>query len=171
MNNLSDEEDKRSGKDRRAMPPTATVICTQPCQPIVKSLDKIESELKSDQKDRDKEVHRKLDNIFSCLALKIPSKLFWRVIGGFFTLVFAIGGVTIAGTLWSIYGMVSEVKGDLKTISVTVARTASDVSTHIIRADNKNDNFDRRLDAIEQGKTFFNFYDKQHPPQQKENRK
>jgi len=144
-------------------------ICTQPCNPIVESLGKIESKFEVEQDERDIEVHKKLDGIYTCLADKIPSKLFWKVVYGLGILVFVVGGGGIAGTLWSIYGMVSDVKGtvievrgELAVMKVTVDRTALDVGSHITRAELKNDEFDRRLDNVEKGETFFNFYHKQH---------
>ena len=166
MNQYKGENRRNGMVDRRD---EKLAICTQPCKPIVESLEKIELKFEAEQKERDVEVHKKLDGIFACLADKIPSKLFWRVVYGLGILVFVVGGAGISGTLWSIYGnvlevkgSVLEVKGELAVMAVTVNNTSVNLRGHMDRAQNKNDIFDERLDSIEQGTTFFNFYNKQH---------
>jgi len=158
--------DRRSGADRRE-------ICSEVCKPIVleldrrRDMDRIDLERRTKDKiidldKRDEKIHNKLDKIYTCLGAKIPSKLFWRVVSGFSIFIFVICGVGITGTLWSIYGMVSEVKAQIQVVSVTVDTTAVDLKSHLVRAEKKYDIFDSRLDKVEQGDTFFNFYNKQH---------
>ena len=160
---MADEiNERRSGDGRRKMD------CIQPCTPIVEELDKRDTKLEKILENKDKEVHKKLDSIFTCLGTKIPSALFWRIVYGLGILVFVVGGAGIGGTLWGIYGMVSEVKTDVKVMGVTVNNTSIDLKSHMARASTKHDEFDSRLDDIEKGETFYNFYKKQHPIRSRE---
>ena len=189
------EDDRRSGLDRRIIPPQ---VCVEVCKPLVNELanrdvklaivldktvekvkaditandEKVKSEMKKMKSEMEKignNTHKKLDSISDCIKEKIPSKLFWRVVYGFSILIFGICGAGIVGTLWSIYGIISdvqikvvEVRGNLSAMSVTVQNTAENLKSHLIKADRKYDEFDHRLDKVEKGETFFNFYNKQH---------
>ena len=73
--------------------------------------------------------------------------------------------IGIGGTLWDLKSTVSIIATDVKVMAVTVDNTSTDLKSHLTRAENKNDNFDERLDKIERGETYFNFYNKgeMHP--------
>jgi len=175
-NDFTTNLERRSGMRRRE----DSLVCKELCRPIVleldrrREMDRVDLDKRTrdriaDLDKRDEKIHHKLDEIHNCLGTKIPSKLFWRVVSGFGILVFVICGVGIAGTLWSIYGMVSEVKSEVQVVSVMVDNTAVDLKSHLNRAENKYDSFDKRLDQIEQGTTFFNFYNRQHKSETKPN--
>lgn len=134
--------DRRTNvEDRRQNPP----MCAQPCIPIVNELDK-----------RDSEVHTKLDNIYTCLGTKVPSKIFWRLATGVGIIVF----IGIGGTLWEMKSTISQIDTNVKVMTVTVNSTSQNLSSHITRADSKFDEFDERLDSIERGDTYFNFHNR-----------
>ena len=149
--------DRRSGYERREMPPE----CKNPCDPIVKELNNRDEEFKKVIDNLDGRVHSKLDKIFTCLAEKIPSKLFWRIVFAGMTFVFIIIGGGVAGTFWALKNSISEIDTNVKVMAVTVNRTAEDMNTHIIRAEQKYDSFDQRLDSIERGDTYFNFHNRE----------
>ena len=148
-----------------------TPICGEVCRPIVVELNRRDDKLKSEldktaetvkaELDRTQGIlHGKLDGIYSCLAAKIPSRLFWRVMGGFFTLVFGICGIGIAGTLWSIYGTVLSVNNKVDVMAVTVKDTREDLKYHLVRYDMLGKTIDDRLNKIEIGETYYRYHEK-----------
>ena len=157
----------------------APVCKKEVCKPIVLELnardeklkvelDKTAEKVKAELDSLMTKIHVKLDGIYSCLASKIPSRLFWRVIGGFFTLVFGICGVGIAATLWSIYGTVLEVNSKVDVLDVTVKSTAVDLKTHLIRYERKSDQVDARLNKVEQGETYYRYHEKTEKQKERE---
>ena len=146
-------------------------ICGEICKPIVIELNtrdeklKIELERTAEKVKRELDrtqtsLHVKLDGIYLCLASKIPSRLFWRVIGAFFTLVFGICGLAIAGSLWSIYGKVLEVSTKVDVMAVTVTDTRENLKFHLVQYDIKGRIIDNRLNKIETGETYYRYHDK-----------
>ena len=146
-------------------------MCGEVCKPIVLELNRRDEKLKSElgktaekvKAELDKSqgtLHVKLDGIYTCLASKIPSKLFWRVVTGFSILVFGICGVGIAGTLWSIYGTVLQVNEKVAVMAVTLEHTSSNLKTHLIRYERKSDQVDARLNKVEQGETYYRYHEK-----------
>ena len=169
-------EERRNGKERRAMPPE---ICGEVCKPIVLELNRRDDKLKVElEKTADKvkeeldktqsTLHVKLDGIYTCLASKVPSKLFWKIITGFSILVFGICGAGIAGTLWSIYGTVLQVNEKVAVMAVTLENTSSNLKTHLIRYEWKSDQVDSRLNKVEQGETYYRYHDKTERQRKKE---
>ena len=180
-------EERRNGKERRAMPPE---ICGEVCKPIVLELNRRDDKLKVElEKTADKvkdelnrkdeglkveldqtaiKLHTKLDGIYTCLASKVPSKLFWKIITGFSIFVFGICGAGIVGTLWSIYGTVLQVNEKVAVMAVTLDITSSNLKTHLIRDDLKNDQVDARLNKVEQGETYYRYHDKTERQKKKE---
>jgi len=145
--------------------------CGEVCKPMVLELNRRDDKLKSElgktaekvKAELDKTqglLHVKLDGIYSCLASKIPSRLFWRVMGGFFTLVFGICGIGIAGTLWSIYGTVLSVNNKVDVMAVTVKDTREDLKYHLVRYDMQGKTVNDRLNKIEIGETYYRYHDK-----------
>lgn len=151
-------DDRRSGLERRGLPPN----CRQPCEPIVKVIEKRDASWKESLVKLESEVHAKLDKIFTCLGTKIPSKLFWKLIsaGAFF--IFVVIGGSVAGTLWSLRSTIADIATDVKVMSVSVKLTANQMNQHVTRAEMKYDEFDKRLDSIERGETYFNFHDRDY---------
>ena len=148
-----------------------TPICSEVCRPIVielndrddklkVELDKTAEKVKAELDKTQSILHVKLDGIYTCLASKVPSRLFWRVVGGFFTLVFGICGIGIAGTLWSIYGTVLEVNNKVDVMAVTVKDTREDLKYHLIRGEMQNIEIDKRLDKVERGETYYRYHEK-----------
>ena len=149
----------------------APVCKKEVCKPIVLELNARDEKLKTEldktaekvKEELDKTLstlHVKLDGIYTCLASKVPSKLFWKIITGFSILVFGICGVGIAGTLWSIYGTVLQVNEKVAVMAVTLENTSSDLKTHLIRYERKSDQVDARLNKVEQGETYYRYHDK-----------
>ena len=145
--------------------------CGEVCKPIVLELNHRDEKLKAEldktaekvKEELDKTLitlHGKLDGIYTCLASKVPSKLFWKIITGFSIFVFGICGAGIVGTLWSIYGTVLEVNKKVAVMAVTLENTSSDLKTHLIRYERKSDQVDARLNKIEQGETYYRYHDK-----------
>jgi hypothetical protein len=158
-----EKTNRRSGMERREIPP-----CVQPCKPIVDDLDKRDAKLVDDLDKRDNKlqmmlkqwdeaIHRKLDKVFECLETKIPSRIFWRALGfgGFFVFVF------MGGMMWSLKSTVSEIDTNVKIMNVTVNSTGINVKENIIRAEQKYNEFDRRLDKIERGDVYYKLKEKE----------
>ena len=146
-------------------------ICKEVCKPIIvelnsrdeklkTSLEKTAEKVRLEQEKTNQILTVKLDGIYTCLSSKIPSRLFWRVIGGFFTLVFGICGIGIAGTLWSIYGTVLEVNQKVEVMAVTVKNTREDLKYHLVRYEMQNRAIDERLDKVERGETYYRYHEK-----------
>ena len=135
-------------------------ICKEVCKPIIVELNNRDERLKTTLEKSHQVLTVKLDGIYTCLSSKIPSRLFWRVIGGFFTLVFGICGLGIAGTLWSIYGTVLEVNQKVEVMAVTVKNTREDLKYHLVRYEMQNRQTDERLDKVEQGETYYRYHEK-----------
>ena len=157
--------ERRNGKERRAMPPT---VCNEVCKPIVVELDKRDEKMRVNLEKVVEKIHIKLDGIYTCLASKVPSKLFWKIITGFSIFVFGICGAGIVGTLWSIYGTVLQVNEKVAVMAVTLDITSSNLKTHLIRDDLKNDQVDARLDKVEQGEIYYRYHDKTERQRKKE---
>ena len=157
--------ERRNGKERRAMPPT---VCNEVCKPIVVELDKRDEKMRVNLEKVVEKIHIKLDGIYTCLASKVPSKLFWKIITGFSIFVFGICGAGIVGTLWSIYGTVLQVNEKVAVMTVTLDITSSNLKTHLIRDDLKNDQVDARLNKVEQGETYYRYHDKTERQKKKE---
>jgi len=149
----------------------APVCKKEVCKPIVLELNARDEKLKTEldktaekvKEELDKTLstlHVKLDGIYTCLASKVPSKLFWKIITGFSIFVFGICGAGIVGTLWSIYGTVLEVNKKVAVMAVTLENTSSDLKTHLIRYERKSDQVDARLNKVEQGETYYRYHDK-----------
>ena len=135
-------------------------ICKEVCKPIVVELNSRDERLKTTLEKSHQVLTVKLDGIYTCLSSKIPSRLFWRVIGGFFTLVFGICGIGIAGTLWSIYGTILEVNQKVEVMSVTVKNTREDLKYHLVRYEMQNRAIDEPLDKVERGETYYRYHEK-----------
>jgi len=135
-------------------------ICKEVCKPIIVELNNRDERLKTTLEKSHQVLTVKLDGIYTCLSSKIPSRLFWRVIGGFFTLVFGICGLGIAGTLWSIYGTVLEVNQKVEVMAVTVKNTREDLKYHLVRYEMQNRQTDERLDKVERGETYYRYHEK-----------
>jgi len=142
-------------------------ICKEVCKPIIVELNSRDERLKTSLEKFHQVLTVKLDGIYTCLSSKIPSKLFWRVIGGFFTLVFGICGIGIAGTLWSIYGTVLEVNQKVEVMSVTVKNTREDLKYHLVRYEIQNRAIDERLDKVERGETYYRYHEKNEKEKKK----
>ena len=156
-----------------------TPICSEVCRPIVielnerddklrVELDKTAEKVKTELDKTQSILHVKLDGIYTCLASKVPSRLFWRVVGGFFTLVFGICGLGIAGTLWSIYGTVLEVNNKVDVMAVTVMDTREDLKYHLVRYDVQGKIITERLNRVEQGETYYRYHDKTEKQKERE---
>jgi len=139
-------EERRSGEERRMNPPNT---CTQPCIAIVAELNL-----------RDDKMDKKLDALHKCLETKVPSKLFWKLAGGIATVVF----IGIGGTLWSLKSEVSEVLTIQRVNAVSLKYTAESLKDHLIEARKEGTELERRVDMIEQGKTYYNFHNKDNKP-------
>ena len=146
-------------------------ICGEPCKPIVNELnsrddklklqlEKTAEQVKTELEKSQSIIHVKLDGIYTCLASKIPSRLFWRVVTMFSVLIFGICGAGIAGTLWSIYGTVLEVNKKVAVMAVTIENTSSNLKSYLIRYERKSDQVDGRLNKVEQGETYYRYHDK-----------
>ena len=135
-------------------------VCKEVCKPIIVELNSRDERLKTSLEKFHQVLTVKLDGIYTCLSSKIPSRLFWRVIGGFFTLVFGICGIGIAGTLWSIYGTILEVNQKVEVMAVTVKNTREDLKYHLVRYEIQNRAIDERLDKVERGETYYRYHEK-----------
>ena len=135
-------------------------VCKEVCKPIIVELNSRDERLKTSLEKFHQVLTVKLDGIYTCLSSKIPSRLFWRVIGGFFTLVFGICGIGIAGTLWSIYGTILEVNQKVEVMAVTVKNTREDLKYHLVRYEMQNRAIDERLDKVERGETYYRYHEK-----------
>jgi len=153
--------------------------CGEVCKPIVLELNHRDEKLKAEldktaekvKEELDKTLstlHVKLDGIYTCLASKVPSKLFWKIITGFSIFVFGICGAGIVGTLWSIYGTVLEVNKKVAVMAVTLENTSSDLKTHLIRYERKSDQVDARLNKVEQGETYYRYHEKTEKQKERE---
>ena len=144
-----------------------TPICKEVCKPIIVELNSRDERLKTSLEKFHQVLTVKLDGIYTCLSSKIPSRLFWRVIGGFFTLVFGICGIGIAGTLWSIYGTILEVNQKVEVMAVTVKNTREDLKYHLVRYEIQNRAIDERLDKVERGETYYRYHEKNEKEKKK----
>ena len=153
--------------------------CGEVCKPIIMELNHRDEKLKTEldktaekvKEELDKTLstlHGKLDGIYTCLASKVPSKLFWKIITGFSIFVFGICGAGIVGTLWSIYGTVLEVNKKVAVMAVTLENTSSDLKTHLIRYERKSDQVDARLNKVEQGETYYRYHEKTEKQKERE---
>jgi len=142
-------------------------VCKEVCKPIIVELNSRDERLKTSLEKFHQVLTVKLDGIYTCLSSKIPSRLFWRVIGGFFTLVFGICGIGIAGTLWSIYGTILEVNQKVEVMAVTVKNTREDLKYHLVRYEIQNRAIDERLDKVERGETYYRYHEKNEKEKKK----
>ena len=140
-------DDRGSGKERKMTPP----ICIQPCIPIVTELDKRGMLIKEAMTEEVDKIHGKLDTIFTCLGTKVPSKLFWKLVGAF---ILCFG--PMLGFVWSIKSTVANIDTNIQVMAVTVNNNAKNLDIHVI----KRDVLEERINRIEKGETYFNFHNK-----------
>jgi len=151
---MATNSERRSGKERRMEPP----ICKIPCKPIVDELSKIEIELKNEVKERDEATHKKLDAMSKCIEDKVPSRLFWKLTGGASVMIFLVFGAM----MWDMKTSISDLDKNISVMAVSVNSNSESLKTHLDRSERTMEKIDERLDKIERGETYYNFYEKEN---------
>ena len=132
------------------------LVCKEVCKPIVVEFDKRNEKLKIDLDKRDEVFHERLDNLNKCMQDKIPSRLFWKLVGGAAVIIF----IGIGGALWEMKSSVADLSTCIKVMNVTVMDTSQLVKDHLLSTEEKFDRYEDRLDAIEKGETYYRYHEK-----------
>lgn len=114
------EEERRSGRDRRAVPPN---VCSVPCEPIDK----------------------KLTAIQKCATGKVTNKLYYWSFGGLCFFVIII----IGGGQWKMLDKINKIDTNVQVMNATVQSTDYLLKTHIDDAKHLFERHDDRLRTLE----------------------
>ena len=126
-------EERRSGEERREMPPS----CTVPCPPILKQHKELVDCLNKVKKD------------------KVSNQLFYWAFGGLCFFVFIVYGAFQWNMLQNQHKTseqflqsLAEMKADVAVSAEKVARAGRDIDKHIAKTETKFETMERRIENI-----------------------